>query len=108
MLTHNAGPCWTSTNSKTSVENAFSHWKNHKAEFPELNNAKEYAETAKEFIDSPPTGALTKTRANGDVLVYDAATNTFGVGRGGAPATMFRPNPARHGYPTNLDYFNAQ
>ncbi|SOY85142.1 protein of unknown function [Cupriavidus taiwanensis] len=25
-----------------------------------------------------------------------------------APKTMFRPDPAQHGYPTNMDYFNAQ
>jgi hypothetical protein len=26
----------------------------------------------------------------------------------GAPRTFFKPDPAVHGYPTNLDYFNAQ
>jgi hypothetical protein len=35
--------------------------------------------------------------------------NTFGVmDSSGAPRTYFRRDPAQHGYPTNLDYFNAQ
>lgn len=26
----------------------------------------------------------------------------------GVPRTMFKPDPADHGFKTNLDYFNAQ
>ena len=26
----------------------------------------------------------------------------------GAPRTLFKPDPSEHGFPTNLDYFNAQ
>ena len=40
---------------------------------------------------------------------FDPTTDTFGVmDANGAPRTMFKPDPAVHGYPTNLDYFNAQ
>ena len=28
--------------------------------------------------------------------------------KGGVPRTMFKPDPKRHGYKTNMDYFNAQ
>ena len=38
------------------------------------------------------TGVLTKVRANGDVLLYDAASNTFAIKNGqGVPRTMFKP-----------------
>ena len=50
-----------------------------------------------------------RLRTNGDVVRYNPGSNTFGVmDSSGAPRTYFRPDPAQHGYPTNLDYFNAQ
>jgi len=102
-------PLWTSTKSETAVENALGHWQRHGAEFPEFQNAKQYAEGAKTFFNNPPVGTLTKTRQNGDKLFYNPVNNTFGVqSANGAPRTMFRPDPAKHGYPSNLDYFNAQ
>ncbi|HFD9223632.1 TPA: hypothetical protein ACF632_005383 [Salmonella enterica] len=68
------------------------HWDKHKTEFPEYQNSKQYVDAAHNFVTNPPVGTLTKTRKNAD----------------GVPKTMFRPDPADHGYPTNLDYFNAQ
>ena len=60
-------------------------------------------------MGAPPPGALTKTRANGESVVYDPTSNTIAVAAAnGAPKTMFKPDPANHPYPTNLDYFNAQ
>jgi pyocin large subunit-like protein len=35
-------PLWTSTESKSAVENAFEHWKKHGAEFPEFQNSNQY------------------------------------------------------------------
>ncbi len=107
---HNqCGALWSSTKNKSVVENAFGHWKKHGSEFPGIQNAKQYVEAAKKFMTNPPKGALTRTRANGDVVRYDPKTNTFGVmDKSGTPKTMFKPDPAKHGYPTNLDYFNAQ
>jgi len=103
------GAIWSSTKKLSSVENAFGHFKKHGGEFPGIENAKQYVDAARRFTGSPPSGALTKVRGNGDVLIYDGATNTFGVrAADGVPRTMFRPDPAKHGYPTNLDYFNAQ
>lgn len=59
---------------------------------------------AQRFVNQPSQGVLSKVRANGDTVLYDPASNTFGVrAANGAPRTMFRPDPARHGYPTNLD-----
>jgi pyocin large subunit-like protein len=52
---------------------------------------------------------LSKTRANGDVVRFDPASNAFGVmDKTGAPRTFYVPDPTKHGYPTNLDYFHAQ
>jgi len=106
-----SGPIWTKNARKgwSSVDNAFQHWKKHGTEFPEFKNAKQYAEGAKDFLHSPPTGTLSKVRSNGDVVRYNQSTNTFGImDANGVPRTMYRPDAAKHGYPSNLDYFNAQ
>ncbi|MEU7583764.1 hypothetical protein AB0B50_40005 [Streptomyces sp. NPDC041068] len=48
-------------------------------------------------------------RSNGDVLRFNPRTNEFGVkDPSGVPRTYFKPDPTSHGYPTNLDYFNAR
>jgi filamentous hemagglutinin len=91
------------------VRNAHGHWKKHGTEFPVTQNALEYVNQAHGFLNRPPADALTKVRPNGDVIVYHPKTNTFGVRTAdGTPKTMFKPDPAQHGYPTNLDYYNAQ
>ena len=83
---------WSATKTKGAVKNAFDHWRKHKAEFPEFQNAKQYVEGAKSFLKKPPAGTFTKVRKNGDILRYDPKTNTFGVSNAnGAPKTLFRP-----------------
>jgi hypothetical protein len=100
---------WSSTKSKTAPENAYEHWNDHKSEFPEYQNAVQYAQGAQRFVSTPPPGTLSTMRPNGDVVLYNSMTNTFAVKTAdGVPRTMFRPDPAKHGYPTNMDYFNAQ
>lgn len=95
-------PVWSSTKNKSAVENALGHWNKHKSEFPELQNAKQYAERAKDFLTNPPKGTLSKTNDRGDTLRYDPSTNTFGVlSKDGAPRTMFRPQ-------NGMDYWNRQ
>ncbi|WP_430733403.1 hypothetical protein [Ectothiorhodospira lacustris] len=99
---------WTSTRSQSVAENAFRHFKDHGADFG-AKNAVDYVRKAEHFLHNPTAGVLSKTRANGDVVRFDPATNAFGVmDKTGAPRTFFKPDPAKHGYPTNLDYFNAQ
>ncbi|RDX39103.1 hypothetical protein DZA51_00240 [Vibrio campbellii] len=72
-------------------------------------NAKQYVEATKSFMNSPPKGTLTRTRPNGDAIRYHEKSNTFGVmTKDGTPRTMFKPDPLQHGYRTNLEYFNAQ
>jgi pyocin large subunit-like protein len=107
VLAHNA--CWNPKKGGTGPENAKGHYEKHGGEFPEYPNATQYAKGAKEFLNDPPAGSLSKVRPNGETVIYDPATNTFGVKTaGGVPKTMFRPNPTKHGYPTNKDYFDAQ
>lgn len=86
-----AGKLWTSTKKLSSVENAYGHYKKHKGEFPEFQNAKQYVEGTKNFLNNPSSNTLTKTR-NGNTLMYNPKTNTFGVkDANGTPRTMFRP-----------------
>jgi filamentous hemagglutinin len=105
-----AGDIWTPGKVKSPEKNADVHWKKHQAEFPEYANKDEYIQGAKDFLNNPPEGALTTVRPKtGEVVIYDPVTNTFGIRTAdGTPATLFRPDPAKHGYPTNLDYFHAQ
>jgi hypothetical protein len=105
------GPLWTQTKNKTAVQNAWRHYVDHGADFG-AQNAIDYVKKAKDFLNNPPPGTLTKVRVgglkDGDVLRYHPATNTFGImDKNGVPRTFYKPDPAVHGYPTNLDYFNA-
>ena len=44
------------------------------------------------FTTRPPSGTETAARPNGDILLYQASTNTFAVvARDGTPRTMFKP-----------------
>ena len=84
---------WTSTNHSSNIDNAIRHWSDHGADFPELKSIDEYVDYAHDFLKNPPQGVLTKTRANGDVLRYDPASNTFAVmNSAGKPKTIFKPN----------------
>jgi hypothetical protein len=108
VLVHNC-PVWSSRQNRTSVENAYEHYGDHGGDFPRALNALKYVQEAHDFLHNPPSGALTKTRTNGDTVVFDPSTDRFGVmNASGAPKTYFIPDPAVHGYPTNLDYYNAQ
>ncbi|MBM3074409.1 VENN motif pre-toxin domain-containing protein, partial [Lelliottia sp. RWM.1] len=100
---------WTETKKAEPVGNDYGHWTKHGKEFPEYQNAKQYVDASHNFVTNPPAGTLTTTRKNGDTIYYNPSSNTFAVKNSdGVPKTMFRPDPADHGYPTNLDYFNAQ
>lgn len=94
---------WTDVKKKTSVQNAYRHYKDHGREFPSINNAVEYVEAAHSFMTLPPAGTLRKVRAkNGDQLFYHEATNTFAVStKDGVPRTMFKPD-------LGIEYWNKQ
>ncbi|GLS02699.1 hypothetical protein GCM10007859_27290 [Brevundimonas denitrificans] len=54
--------------------------------------AEDYLGKVRAFTSRPPAGTERAERPNGDVLLYQASTNTFAVvSRDGAPRTMFKP-----------------
>jgi filamentous hemagglutinin len=65
---------------------------------------------ASKFFQESQVGRLaTKVGPDGVIRVYDPATNTFeSFNTNGTTKTFYKPDPAQHGYPTNLDYWNAQ
>ena len=57
--------------------------------------ADEYLAKVEAFTRNPPAGTERVERANGDVLLYQASTNTFAVvAADGTPRTMFKPDDA--------------
>jgi pyocin large subunit-like protein len=85
-------PLWSATNRYSAEENAGRAFERNGEAFgaADLN---EFVKKAHAFVDNPPKGSETLKRANGDTLIYDAASNTFAVvTKAGAPRTMFKPD----------------
>lgn len=94
-------PMWSSNAKYSAEENAAYHFERNGADF-EARTVDAFVRKAHAFVNDPPRGALTMTRANGDRLVYDEKTNTFAVAtRDGAPRTMFKPDDG-------LEYWERQ
>ncbi|HEY5411081.1 MAG TPA: hypothetical protein VIJ94_10190 [Caulobacteraceae bacterium] len=84
-------PLWASNRQRSGEENAQKQFERNGADFSAAS-LDAYVKTAHAFLDSPPKGALTVARRNGDVLYYDPKANIFAVAdREGAPRTMFKP-----------------
>jgi Hemagglutinin repeat len=84
---------WTNGKIGDGSLNLASHWEKHASEFPSFKSANDYYRAASEFVSAPPSGTLVKTAPNGDVLLYNPSTNTFGVRTSdGLPKTMFKPD----------------
>jgi RHS repeat-associated protein len=85
------------------------HFLRHGADFG-ARNADDYAQQASDFFRRSQADSLpTKIDPDGTIRVYDRASNTFGAyNASGTTRTFYKPDPATHGYPTNLDYWNAQ
>jgi RHS repeat-associated protein len=104
VVTKGASTLWSATKNLTPVQNALKHWKDHKADFPELKNAKQYVETAKAFIAKPPAGTLSRSRPNGEVVQYNPKSNTFSVNQAdGTAKTMYSPAPRSPSNPRGYD-----
>jgi len=100
---------WSSTQRKSSVENAYSHWIKHKKEFPEIINSRQYVTEAMSFIKQPPKGTLIKKRLNGEKVYYNPRKNVILFENNkGVPKSMYKPDPSIHKYSTNLEYFYGQ
>lgn len=56
------------------------------------SSAEDYLAKVRAFTERPPSGTERVERPNGDVLLYQASTNTFAVvSREGVAKTMFKP-----------------
>ena len=85
-------PMWSSNAKYSAQENATYHFERDGAAFGAAT-LDAFVRKAHAFVNEPPEGALTLTRANGDRLVYDPAANVFAVAtKDGAPRTMFKPD----------------
>lgn len=85
-------PMWSDNRNHTAEENAKYQFDQHGDELG-AKTLDEFLTKTHAFVDKPPQGVLTKTRANGDTLMYDPASGLFAVARSdGAPRTVFKPN----------------
>jgi pyocin large subunit-like protein len=84
-------PTWASSRRYSAEESEQRQFQRNGDAF-QANSTEDYVAKAHAFVDSPPPGALTAVRANGDKLYYDPKSNIFAVvDKRGAPRTMFKP-----------------
>ena len=85
-------PFWSASRRYSAEENAQRAFERNGQAFGAKTEA-QFVKQAHDFVDHPPAGALTLTRANGDTLFYDPKANVFAVtSKDGAPRTMFKPD----------------
>lgn len=85
-------PMWSASRRYSAEENAQRAFARNGQAFGAATVG-EFVGKAHDFVQSPPRGTLTLTRANGDVLLYDPKANIFAVrSKAGAPRTMFKPD----------------
>lgn len=85
-------PVWADNRQHTAAENLtyqFDHW----GDTVGAKDARDYARKARAFIDHPPARAERKTRGNGDVMIYDAASNTLAIARRDGAPRLYRKPP---------------
>jgi len=85
------------------------HFEDHGHEFG-VNTAQEYLLLAESFMNDPRRPTTDEClRPQGGRARYDRVTQEYGSVRSdGTIATYFKPDPAIHGYASNLDYFVAK
>ena len=89
--------------------NAYGHRDKHKSEFPEYQNSLEYVKATKEFLNKNSENRMIKVRTTRGVVIYDPQSGILGIKNSdGMSKTMFKPDPSKHPYSNNIDYFNAQ
>jgi filamentous hemagglutinin len=85
------------------------HFMDHGADFA-VATAAEYEARAESFLNGPKRpSTLECRRRQGGRARFDPVTQEYGSIRGdGTIATYFIPNPAIHGFASNLDYYYAR
>ena len=85
-------PVMTANRRETVDEKVVRLFERNGADFG-ARSAADYLEKVQAFTTRPPDGTERVERPNGDVLLYQASTNTFAVvSRDGVPKTMFKPD----------------
>jgi len=85
-------PMWSASRRYSAEENARRAFERNGEAFG-ARNLDQFVRKAHAFVEHPPAGTQTLTRANGDVLLYDPKGNVFAVAsKAGAPRTMFKPD----------------
>jgi pyocin large subunit-like protein len=85
-------PMWSPSRRYSAEENAERAFERNGEVFG-ARSLDQFVKKAHDFVDHPPAGTLTLTRANGDTLYYDPKGNIFAVAnKDGAPRTMFKPD----------------
>lgn len=85
-------PMWSPSRRYSAEENAERAFERNGEAFG-ARSLDQFVKQAHDFVDHPPAGTLTLTRANGDTLFYDPKGNVFAVAnKDGAPRTMFKPD----------------
>jgi pyocin large subunit-like protein len=85
-------PMWSASRRYSAEENARRAFARNGEAFGAAD-VDDFVAKAHAFVERPPRGALTLTRANGDTLIYDPKANVFAVvSKAGAPRTMFKPD----------------
>lgn len=88
------------------------HFNKHKNEFGSGITKDEYLAGARNLLSSSPNGVnvFAKVRqSDGAYIVFNKSTNEFGIiSKDGIIQTYYIPNPAKHGYKTNYDYYLSQ
>lgn len=82
---------WAATKRYTADEGARRTFERNGSDFG-ADSVDGFVVKAHDFVNKPPAGAERIERSNGDVLLYDAKSNTFAVATAdGLPKTMFKP-----------------
>ena len=85
-------PMWSASRRYSAEQNAERAFARNGEAFG-AETLDEFVRKAHAFVEKPPRGTLTLTRANGDRLFYDPKANVFAVAsKAGAPRTMFKPD----------------
>lgn len=86
------------------------HFQSHGARLG-LATEEEYETFADTFLRDPSARSASQFVRpwNGDLVRYDEGVDVFAVLRSdGFIKTCYRPDPAFHGQPTNLDYYGSE
>jgi hypothetical protein len=106
---------WSDRRRITPPQNAFDHWQSHRSEFPEFNNALEYALSAQRYSAGNYPGFLSRSGSmirppsnTPDSFYYNPTSNIMVMRNSRGVTTMHRLDPNHYqsqGFFTAIDWF---